>query len=406
MVKFTALSYIFFVSWTGISILGEWLRLPFLFVLAALGAVFFNVMANVRFSRNPYKMEDSLIPLFLFVFMLSALINPNDSGLHYVMAYFFVFLILYLFVKGVLYSYATTYQIYSANAWGVITVGAFLSINFILSATGVVHLQNMIPRVKEATALYVGELNRGYAFSSEPGIVAFYLNVLGPIALWFLWREMRLTRFLKRVLTCLVAFGWLVTFSAAGWSFLILSTVVAMLIKTMRFSKAAFRVKQIAKVGAPSLVIIFSLVWIGSQPVVQDFAYPIVMKLSLSDDFSSSFRRTERWEAGAGMVLNNPFWGYGPRYFSAESESSTLSWFLMLLVEGGLISFFIMILFLFAVFIRIVKFRHPYELPMMIGFLAGCGHLMVISTFYHPFLWALIAIFYAQQAHLGMSTEN
>jgi O-antigen ligase len=400
IVNFGVFSYVFFVSWNGVFALHEWVRVPFVLLLLTLCAFALHLVMGGRLLVRPYSKIDYLLPAFFVAFSISAFINQNESSLNYLIAYFFVFFILYLLFKGILYSCVTSRQIHVANTWGVIFVGAFLSLNFILSSAGLVNLQEMMPRVKDASAIYLEEFNRGYGFSTEPGVVAYYLNTLGPLALWFLWRETSLLGLIKSTLTLIVIFGWFVTFSAAGFAFLVVSLFVSYLILNVRIRTAALKAKQVVRVVIVSMTLLGAGGWAASQPVVQDFMFPIFMKLTLSEDLRSSEHRTERWSESAGMVLDRPFFGYGPRYFSAEGESSALNWFLMLLVEGGFISFLIMLLFLYLVMVKMIRFRHPARMPYLVGFLAGCGHLMATSTFYHPFLWLLIAIFFVQQAHV------
>jgi O-antigen ligase len=135
---------------------------------------------------------------------------------------------------------------------------------------------------------------------------------------------------------------------------------------------------------------------------IVSYLSPIYMKLSLSSELSTSSTRLDRWSAGLQKFLDadNPLFGYGPGYFSSADELSTLSWYLMVLVESGLISFLLIIIFFGLVFSRIVCMRHQARPAFLIGFVAGCGHLLVISTFYHPFIWLLMAILYVQLAHI------
>jgi O-antigen ligase len=403
MTRLLVFAYIFFASWNGVFAISEWVRVPFLFMLGAVAAAFLVALNKKRVVVSVYKKEDMLLPMFILVYAMSAIVNMNESGLNYVLAYIFVLFGLYLAIKWILYTFAKPWQFHFANTVGVVLLGCFLSVNFILTVTGVVNLQDLFPRLsKDATAVYdIGDtlLNRGYGFSTEPGVVAFYLNVLGPIALWFLWHETKLATMIKVVMTLLVAFGWLITFSASGWVFLFLSYVIALFTTNFRLSKKNFRASRLIKAGAMFGLFSVLLVALGSQPIIQDYARSIVMKLTLSDGLKTVDHRTERLDVGLDMAFEKPLLGYGPRYFSSQGESSTLNWYLMLVVEGGWICFLIVMLFLVLVFVRISKSSLPNKFPFLVGFIAGCGHLAVISTFYHPFLWLLIAIFYAQDQH-------
>jgi len=363
-----------------------------------------HITYSRKLSIKPYSEIDYLVPIFFIVFLISAIINQNESTQNYLIAYFFVFFVLYLFLKSALYSCSTSRQIYIANAWGIVFVGIFLSVNFILTTTGIINLQDMMPRIKDASATYNQTLIRGYGFSTEPGVVAFYLNTLGPIALWFIWSETKLPTIIKSLLVSFVFLGWLVTFSAAGFIFLLLSVIVTLVVLKIWANRAVIKktsrkIKVSIALSAFSLIVLIS--WASAQPIVQNFLYPIFLKLSLSENSSSAGHRVQRWSESLSMLFDKPFFGYGPRYFSAEGQSSALNWFLMLIIEGGFISFFIMSLFLFLVMVRMLKWAHPARTPFLIGFFAGCAHLTITSVFFHPFLWLLIAIFFVQRAKVN-----
>ena len=193
------------------------------------------------------------------------------------------------------------------------------------------------------------------------------------------------------------------TFSAAGVGLLSASLLTTFILLKLRIRNSILKIRQLVKVG---VVFTFfgAAVWASFQPLVQDFMTPIFMKLTLSDGIRSSEHRLDRWEEGSEIALDRPFLGYGPRYFSGQGQISPLNWYLMLLVEGGFLSLVFIILFLLLVMWEIIRFRHPSRMPILVGFLAGAGHLLVISTFQHPFLWMLIAIFFVLKARLSSNT--
>ena len=47
---------------------------------------------------------------------------------------------------------------------------------------------------------------------------------------------------------------------------------------------------------------------------------------------------------GLNLIMDSPIWGHGPRYFSSIGQESLLSWYLMLIVESGIITFSIIYL--------------------------------------------------------------
>ena len=402
MIKILLLSYVFFVSWTGVFALGEWIRLPFIFALLSVALVSIDIVIKGKFDRRPYRMEDFFIVLFLISMVLSATCNPNALSLNYIAAYCFIFGVLYLFIKNALYTYVPVDSIYAINSFAVVFVGAFMSINFVLGTMGVIDLQAMLPRIRDTTAMYSGLFNRGYGFSTEPSIVAFYIDTLGPLAVWYIWYRSGLQQYLKFILTVFIAIGWLVTFSASAVASLTIGIVCAVLLSLLTPGKTRFWSDARFRTFLLLAVFIAIMIWIFFQFNLGKYLAPIYMKLTLSSDLASSSSRLDRWAAGFNRLVevDNPLTGYGPGYFSSIDQSSTLSWYFMVLVEGGILSFLFIMIFLGLVLGRIVKMRHSSRPAFLVGFIAGCAHLLVISTFYHPFLWLLLAILYVQLAVL------
>ena len=145
IVYFGVFTYIFFVSWNDVLALNDWVKLPFIFLFLAIFACCIDLLLIRRVKVQIFCKIDLLIFAFFITYLLSALINQNESTSNYLLAYFYVFFILYILLKVILYTYVTERQIYIANAWGVFFLGVFLSLDFILSSVGIVNLQEMLP---------------------------------------------------------------------------------------------------------------------------------------------------------------------------------------------------------------------------------------------------------------------
>lgn len=399
------LLYIFFVSWTGVLALGSWLRLPFIFAIAGCTLIAVSRLRAEKFAMSSYFGEDFLVVLFIASWMMSAVVNMNEASLNYVAAYVFVFGVLLLCMKGVLANYLTMSQIYAANAAGVMFVACFLVVNFVLDVAGIAELQSMLPRLRETTATYARLFKRGYAFSTEPGIVAFYINTLGPLALWYVWTRPGRSFALAVISTSLVAFGWVVTFSASGVAFLLLGMMFSAAIYALKFLHRGYSLQSIVRRLIVAIGSAGVAAFILSRDAVQQALYPMYLKLTLSDSLKTAVTRKDRWDAALDAIWSSgSLFGRGPGYTAAADEPSALNWYLSVLVEGGILAFAVLIAFMLVVLYRIVELRHPARFAILVGFVAGAGHLLVINTFFHPFLWLLIAIFYVQLARVRRYT--
>ena len=156
-----------------------------MFLFASVVSVSLFLLIKLKIPLLVYSNIDYLLIFFFLIFSISGIVNNNELFFNYLLAYFFLIFFTYLFLKGALHKFTSTREIYIVNLVAVIFVCTFICVNFILSFSGF-NLQEFLPRDKATQAIYMGRYVRGYGFSSEPGIAAFYINTLGPLAVWFL----------------------------------------------------------------------------------------------------------------------------------------------------------------------------------------------------------------------------
>lgn len=406
LIRFFLFSYIFFISWTESFAISEWLLLPFVFLLASVFLVFLFLLIKLKIPLLVYSNIDYFLIFFFLIFFISGIINNNELFLNYILAYFFLIFFAYFFLKGALYKFTSIREIYIVNLVAVIFVCTFICVNFILSFSGF-NLQELLPRDKPAEAIFMGKYIRGYGFSSEPGIAAFYINTLGPLAVWFLIYRAKFSFFFKSIFLIIIITGLFLTFSAAGMFFILTSISLTLIIIFFIKIKIKFRLINIIKnlIFIVSLIFLMSIIFQFSS--VNKLISPMVSKIELSENNRSVIDRLNRWNASTKLIFDKPLLGYGPRHFSSNkvegTKMSALNWYLMILIEGGVFSFIFMMLFLICIFYKIVKLNHQSNIAYLIGFLAGAAHLLVISTFFYPFLLFLIAIFFVQEASLKIN---
>lgn len=406
LIRFFLFSYIFFVSWTEVLALSDWLLLPFVFLFASVVLIFFLLLIKLKIPLLVYSNIDYFLIFFFLIFSISGIVNNNELFVNYLLAYFFLIFFVYFFLKGALYKFISIREIYIANLAAVIFVCTFICVNFILSLNGF-NFQEFLPRDKPANAIYMGRYIRGYGFSSEPGIVAFYINTLGPLAVWFLIFKTNFSFFFKFIFSFIITAGLFLTFSAAGIFFILVSINLTLIIIFFKKIKNKFRLKKFLKTGVFVVSFIFLISIIFQFSSVNKITSPLISKIKLSENNRSVRDRLNRWEASTELIFKKPLLGFGPRYFTSnkvgDTTMSSLNWYFMILIESGFISFIFIMLFLFSVLIKIINLNHQSNIAYLIGFLAGAGHLLVISTFFYPFLFLLIAIFFVQKASLKIN---
>ncbi|MEQ9623693.1 O-antigen ligase family protein [Coleofasciculus chthonoplastes] len=395
-------AYIFFASWTDSFSLSEKLPLHIV-ILGAIVVVFIMAFLNgKKILSRAYKPEDFLVILCFIGVCLSGVLNPNGKTVNYVIAYFAVFIIGYLLLKGIVAQNINWQTLLKINTIALIFAALFTISEFLIEFLTGFDIQTFIPRENPARATYLLRFPRAYGFAHEPTILAFYFNTLGPIGLWKLWHWNSIGRvfhryWLKISLTLIAIFAWFSTFSAAGFVFLPCSLILANCLKKRhKFSRTISpRLIFLVVLSIVLVTLLFSIVYLNtfqSREIINEYTDPLRNKITLQSDGQAS-RRVTAWINSLDNIPKSPVFGRGVGSQSDSGLDSSFNWYLFLMLEGGLISFLPIAVFLCISFLRITVSHVQGKIWFMTGFLAGAMHLLVISTFYHPFLWILLIIF-------------
>ena len=310
--------------------------------------------------------------------------------MNYIFAYTYIFII-YLFFK-LIYSTSNISidNILKANAIAIIFVALFVIFEFVLNYFSIIDIQALLPRTRDVTATYLGgTYRRAYGFSTEPTIVAFYFNTLGPLGLWYWFNRVKGKNITKLFITIVYLLAILLTFSPTV-VFLLISIVIVALYNII--SKKRINISHFMKFSLVTLAIVITITIINNQGLISRHFEPYKTKILLQQH-NQPGSRINRWQMDIERVKEAPLFGIGLGSLSTEGRGSSVNWYLFLAVEGGLISSVIMLLFLAITFFRITKSKLLFKNYMLVGYLAGIMHLSVISTFYYTFLWLLLIIF-------------
>ena len=220
------------LSWNSVFAFGPWLRIPVIILSLLFVLALIRLFANQKINYYTFRFEDTLLLLFITFYTLSAIINTNKLCANYILAYVYTLLISYILFKILILEFISMDKLYKANFFGVLLSSSFIVLNFCSEILLSFSIQEWLPRYKDATATITNNiftLYRGYGFSSEPGVACYYLNVLGPIAIWFLFKKTNINKAIKISLLIIIIFGWFLTFSAAGIFIMLLISIVTYL---------------------------------------------------------------------------------------------------------------------------------------------------------------------------------
>ena len=414
--------YIFFLSFTGAFVAHRWFPIHVILLLTATVLSLPKLLTRRKFPWNIYHTEDVFLYVGLIAVLASSLLHMNDKTINYLLAYFYIFGIGYFILKQLLYENGSISRYFDINTVAVLTVSIYALFEVAAKYFAHLDIQSFIPRIRDATATYNTSIPRAYAFCTEPTILSYYLNTLGPIALWRLWQYRSVPKVLKYLLTLLLVLAWILTFSPPGIVFMIVSVFVVLAI---RFCDTRVARAKAAGVGvnrtensrrrnlAPALslhrstlpnkkvtwtmpvilavIAIATILCIMYSDSVRDSTDPLLRKIFLTGE--SAEDRVSRWNYAIDNIFADPLFGKGIGYLSSKGSGSSISWYLFLTLEAGFIASAFFIMFLLFSFCRIWRSQNALKYWFLVGFLSAVLHLNVISTIHHPFLWVLIALF-------------
>lgn len=410
------LAYIFVISWTDTFSLGKWFPMHVVITIVIIPFFLLQVLQNEKLPRQSIKKEDTFIFLLIFTLFLGLLRNYSDKSINYIAAYILIFICEFIIIKLVIYKNVKLEKVLYTNFIAVVFVSIFVLLEFSLNHFLNINIQEFLPRTRVNSATYLRIYTRSYGLATEPGVLAFYYNTMGVLAIGYLWTKSNTLKYKKIIFTTLILLAFFTTFSSAGFTFILLAIAI---VKVLNLIKNPNKNIKLNKIITFSIIVfsIFFLIAINSSIVlqIQEFITPIINKVTLGDNVHSASDRVSRWVASVDNIKENPILGKGLGSTSVSGVGSSTNWYLFLAMESGVLALIPVILFIISTFIRMLKSKHKNKAFYLTGFIAGCMHLTVMSTFYHPFLWFLIVMFNFdndssknkfQNLSIGGSNEN
>lgn len=378
--------YFLVVGWTGIVLGSDWFR-PYVIVGLLLSIA---VGVSALFAPS-HKLRISSVDIVVYLFVVWLLMSLffagfNRQSFNYLLAYCFVFGVGYGVVRIAIGDMHRFRLAMDANVWAVLFVCAFALFEFLWKLNGFGSMAEFLPKIKpDQAAQSIGGLRlpRTYSLMPEPGILGFYLNTLGILALGWLYQNKRTFKFMLTVFLMLVVYVMSGSAGAIGSLFLgILSFVLTWFCGPLR----AFLKK--------SRIIIFALFVMSGIAVCSISDWSALSKLSDPATYSGS--RFASWGAGWRQFQLAGLAGNGLGYVATTQSGSFINWYLTLGVDGGWMATFMAMGLVATALVSVWKSNSALKGWYFVGICAGAVQLNSIATFFNPFLWALIAVFVAE----------
>ncbi len=277
------------------------------------------------------------------------------------------------------------------NFIGVTFVSYFCILEFFSEFYFAIDIQDFVPRTMKAIAIYQLGLPRVYGFSEEPTYVAWYLLTLGMIAIYWIVETLKnnLTKFIF-ILPIIISF--LLTFSGAGIGiFLAVGPPIFFL-----YSKNKIRWIRYFS------IFLFLFVYL-SQQLEYSFFEPFLKKIFFSQGETGNsnindLHRGEIWKQEINSFYDNPIAGKGLGYYSYHKGGTVVNFYLLLILEAGILPLLCLIMFYWGLFKKILSVEVSAKPYLLISFLCGIGHLFSQSLFHHPCIWFTFIFIYKHRS--------
>jgi len=222
------------------------------------------------------------------------------------------------------------------------------------------------------------------------------LNLLGPVSIGHLIYSRKTVLSLCAILGYIAAL--IVTFSAGAIGTLVIGLLIALCVYLFDMPITRIKSKHFLLILAILLVAIF-----GFRLVPDTYKRGIIKKTTFSGGPSVE-DRLKRWQNAVGYVRHN-FWGIGFGTISARENTGVVSFYLKIIVEAGIISFCIYLLFLFMYLVKILSFPRYYPMKYfyLISYISLCGRYAISGSWWHPWFWFLLALISYDTARLKIA---
>jgi hypothetical protein len=343
------------------------------------------------FFRLDY--EDIIALFFLFLVFLSFAINEififqSDAvRVGSLLAYCTTIFYFYLFVKWALSSFLQNNPFYVLLSY--IYIATYIVVTFVIVEFV---LKNVFALSFDGSATALG-FYRAYGLTSEPGHTAMFLEIMAPLAAYFLiLKEKRVQLFLL-----LSSLALIFTFSAAAFVIVPLAVFISFLLLILAGKKIGVYFYKLTFLIIALFVILVFLSYFLELLTFSDLASQVMGKLST--DNGSAYSRVRRLEEFYEVFVNanvvNILIGYGPGAYKNLAIDSVISLYPNLLLETGLIGLATFVLFLLVIFRKILKISGGPQFFFLVSFLSAVMHFFIVANYWYPWFWFLSALILA-----------
>ncbi|MEE1946850.1 hypothetical protein VRU48_17120 [Pedobacter sp. KR3-3] len=392
-----------FVSAFAIS---EHLNISLLISVFMLAMIPLDLYFTKKINRTNIKMHSIFILCFLITILFSYTLNSfgDQTTTNHLFAYLTIFSCSFLSVQYWLLKNCDDQQFYRRLLFfitlSIVVSSVYGCVEYFMAIRGT-PIDNYIPRVavQEYDADGLGDVfrtRRIRGFAEESGHFAFMLEILAPLAIFYLFYSgySKMKLIIKVAILLLLIATLLFTLSTAA--FLIIPVAI-FLSCCLYWRKVLRNIKSILIKLIPVFVVLGLL--LAQLPLKLLIELAIGSKFDSSSADERSGRFTSFIETFPNSRIENLLIGYGPSgYKTAGLKDAFLSLIPTILFESGIIGLLFFISALAYVFYQLLAIKSKINFFLAVGFISGFLHYIVIANYWYPWFWFLcVFIIYFKQ---------
>lgn len=377
--------------------------ITFTLIIGIIMAVYLVITKSLIISRKLYRYIS--IPLIFVVYIaLNSLINVEFyiSYWNHVISYVSSVLVFFVFPSLFLMSIKTGLS--ANNLLRVVTnmtvITSMYSVaQFFMNNFAGINLDDFLIWGTEdvSNTMALGNFYRAKGFFAEPGHFAFFLEIMLPLNMWYLFSSSQRFSLKNIFYLLLLVTAFTLTMSAAGWAFLLFGLICAILTNLLTVIRAGRRFWLM--ITLVSLLMLSLIVCVNSYVPL----YEMIIGNTLDKlDSGSAADRLSRWDAFIRVIsqmnLLDMVFGYGPNAMVNLGYPSGLTIILLyplLYVELGLIGIVLFVSIFVFVFFKSIRINESLRFFAQMSLFSSLGHYSMISNYWYPYLWFLgVLIFF------------
>jgi hypothetical protein len=381
LLRYFICMYLLFLSASDVFRFHSWIPLYQYFLIPLL---FLSIANGVKI--RDYK-PDIFLLLMLFSLIFSSIVSPNHKTLNYILAYSYIIFGMYFLVKSALItSHIDFNTVLKVNFYGIVLLSVYIIFEVALKGLIDLDISQYLYRSGDTTATFSSGLYRAYGFSTEPTAVAWYLNSLAPLAIYYILNNFQFF-LVKYVLILIIMCAFVLTFSSAGFLYLFLGLLFVI------FKYNLFRIFY-SKIFLFHITLLLLMIFNVDEirTSIDYFIDGILDKILLDDSYLSVKQRVNAVSLALDRFYQSPIIGGGLGLTSSLKETSPMSWYFIILTNGGLLSLFLLLMFVYLKINQAMKIHGNIGIYMTFSVITSFLTLATTSTFFNPFLWTLLAI--------------